>query len=189
MKSRVTEFRCKYAAMMKGHVIDCGAGEGDYTCMFAQATRVTSIDIDREGLTHIRGNRAVASASALPFADNSFDSVWCCAVIEHISHDAIPELVRVCKSGGTLAVLTPNALSPFDPLLRIAGHRRWRDHPGHINLYTYERLRQYGEVLGEVRFLPWLSAFFARHPRLSHTLLLFTTVDSELKHLANRLRQ
>lgn len=50
--------------------------------------------------------------SRLSFADDAFDFVVFCEVLEHMTHDplrAILELKRVLKPGGTMILTTPNA--------------------------------------------------------------------------------
>ena len=49
----------------------------------------------------------------LPFTDNAFDIVTCTEVIEHLEHyrETIQEAFRVCKTGGTFVVTTPNILN------------------------------------------------------------------------------
>jgi ubiquinone/menaquinone biosynthesis C-methylase UbiE len=61
-----------------------------------------------------RVHLVVGDASALPFADNSFDALTCTGVIDRIErHEvALREMVRVLKPGGTLLIAVPNLLSP-----------------------------------------------------------------------------
>ena len=184
MKSAVTSFRIKYASTMTGRVLDCGAGEGVYTQYLTNATSIMSVDIDEPALRALGTDYTVAPAENLPFEDNSFDSVWACALVEHIETDVIPELLRVCKVGGKIAVLTPNRRSPFDPIKKLFGFRTWDQHTGHIHLWTVKELAKYGPVYGEVRFLPLLAWFFKRIPSLAHTIMLYGTVTPEMKRLA-----
>ena len=186
MKSKVTAFRKKFASLMEGVVLDCGAGEGEYTSLLSNATRVVSLDVEEICLRKISSECVLASATHLPFKEDAFDSVWACAVIEHVEVNVIPELVRVCKTGGKIGILTPNRNSPFDPLIRAAGLPGWRDHEGHVRLWTVDELARYGPVFGEVRFLPFLRTFFLRRPRLGHTLMLFISNTPDVKQLAKQ---
>src|SRR5512141_1981664 len=56
----------------------------------------------------------VGSAYALPFDDESVDSVDCEAVLEHLEHprDAVAEMHRALKPGGQVFAATP-FLQPF----------------------------------------------------------------------------
>ena len=50
----------------------------------------------------------------LPFADESFDTILLCEVLEHMEVDPmymLSEINRVLKTGGTLILTTPNAVS------------------------------------------------------------------------------
>jgi SAM-dependent methyltransferase len=63
----------------------------------------------------------VEDATALSFADESFDNLTCISVIEHIPGDgdakAIAEMWRVLKPGGTLHLTTNVAPEPRDVFL------------------------------------------------------------------------
>ena len=79
-------------------------------------------------------------ALALPFADGEFDRVVAAEVLEHIPADvdAIEELVRVLRPGGTLAITVPRWLPEVinwklsDDYHNAAG--------GHIRIYTDQEL-------------------------------------------------
>ncbi len=70
---------------------------------------------------------AVGLAEQLPFPPESFDSVVCVNVIEHVSSHAraIAEVARVMKRGGHVYLDGPNRLSPHwlrsDPHYRLRG--------------------------------------------------------------------
>jgi len=50
--------------------------------------------------------------AGLPFADHSFDEIYCCHVLEHFATSAIPDMLmefaRVLRSGGVLRVAVPD---------------------------------------------------------------------------------
>lgn len=55
------------------------------------------------------GHRAIlASADKLPFPDRQFDAVWSIFLLHHLPEEAarqaVGEMIRVCRPGGTLAV-------------------------------------------------------------------------------------
>jgi SAM-dependent methyltransferase len=66
------------------------------------------------------GRAAVGSAGALPFAEGSFGGVWSFGLLHHLADPlarrAIQEMVRVCRSGGYVAV--------FDGILPRQGWQR-----------------------------------------------------------------
>ena len=86
------------------------------------AARAIGVDLTFEMLARAREDHMLASAdvSALPFADGSFDVVWCRLVIGHVRDvgTAYRELARVCRVGGCVIV------SDISPHAIAAGHRR-----------------------------------------------------------------
>lgn len=101
--------------------LDCGCGTGHNLRMLARYGRAVGIDITYSGLTHAAasGELKVAQASAtnLPFEDQTFDLVTSFDVIyalpDALERQAIAEMWRVLKPGGHL-VLNVAAL----PMLR-----------------------------------------------------------------------
>ncbi|QIS22133.1 bifunctional 2-polyprenyl-6-hydroxyphenol methylase/3-demethylubiquinol 3-O-methyltransferase UbiG [Nocardia terpenica] len=93
-------------------VLDVGCGGGVLAEAFAGAgCAVTGVDPSQPSLDAARAHardsgRAIryqpASAEELPFPDASFDVVYCCDVLEHVSdlNAAIGEAARVLKPGG-----------------------------------------------------------------------------------------
>lgn len=174
-KSAITPLRKLAAARMRGRVLDVGSGKGLWR-MFLGSSQVVRLDIDAKSLQGNWGEKVVGSAAHLPFANSSFDSVWACAVVEHVAADTIPELIRVTKPGGRLAILTPNKHSPKDWLRRLAGRPTWIEREGHVRLYGVGELRKYGPVRGEIWGLPFLDPLFRLLPWLGDTILLEITV-------------
>jgi SAM-dependent methyltransferase len=79
-------------------------------------------------------------ALSLPFADGEFDRVVAAEVLEHIPADiqAIQELVRVLRPGGTLAVSVPRW---FPEVVNWKLSEEYHDTPGgHIRIYTDKEL-------------------------------------------------
>jgi ubiquinone/menaquinone biosynthesis C-methylase UbiE len=98
-------------------VLDVAAGSGNAAIPAAQAGAVvTASDLTPELFDAGRGiaaQRGVelewveADAEALPFADNSFDTVTSCVGVMFAPHHqvAADELVRVVRPGGTIALI------------------------------------------------------------------------------------
>ena len=101
-------------------VLEAGCGTGAQTVILARnnpAARFVSIDISRaslelarwavesEGLTNVRFE--AADLLSLPFADATFDAVFVCFVLEHLTEPlrALAELQRVLRPGGALTVI------------------------------------------------------------------------------------
>ena len=87
--------------------------------------RLTGVDMDVERLEFaehhgIRANLVNGDATALPFADSSFDRILMSEVLEHVPDDAaaLREAHRVLRPGGILAISVPHARYPFlwDPI-------------------------------------------------------------------------
>jgi len=118
----------------------------------------------RQSFPHVPG--VVFDGCALPFADQSFDIVYCNAVLEHLPNQ---ELLRrfaaeVQRVGRGWFVTTPNFWYPFDPhyhlpfvqLLPEAKQRRLVTSLGktpysHLHLLTRKQLRKLfpaGKVVG-----------------------------------------
>ena len=87
----------------------------------------------------------VGSAFELPFADATFDVIFCTEVLEHLAEPqrAVREMARVLAPGGKVFITVPSVISE-----KILGtlHRRWREYNGHL------RPLPTGEVRG------WLAA-------------------------------
>jgi len=116
--------------------------------------------------------RIVGDAEHLPFSENSFDSVWACAVAQYVHLDTfVSEVTRVTRPGGRALILVPNAKSPWDIIKKMFGMETWWDQKGIVKHYTVEDIRRYGRVTGEIQFLP--AERYLRHlPILGHTLML-----------------
>lgn len=104
-------------------LLDCGCGPGQITVGLAKALlpgRVTGIDLDATVLDQARrrardaGQANVefreASVFDLPFPDESFNVVYCHALLCHLPapQGALAEAWRVLKPGGLVAVSEPD---------------------------------------------------------------------------------
>jgi SAM-dependent methyltransferase len=110
-------------------VLEVGAGQGHFARALAPALApgFTFTLVDREARSLAlalprceawaaergvvgRFRAAVASAEALPFADDSFDLVCCQTLLIHVAdrERVFAEMLRVCKPGGLLLAVEPN---------------------------------------------------------------------------------
>ena len=97
---------------VRPEILDCGCGTGHNLHMLRKHGRAYGIDLTWAGLqyAHGQGERLVARASAaqLPFPDARFDLVTSFDVLyalpDDVERDAIREMFRVLKPGGTLIV-------------------------------------------------------------------------------------
>ncbi|HUT56242.1 MAG TPA: class I SAM-dependent methyltransferase [Phycisphaerae bacterium] len=182
MHSIQTPLRMALARQLHGRILDCGSGDGLFSSFLRrEGNEVISLDVDVEALRKQSGHCVAASCERIPFPDDTFDSVWACAVIEHVAEDTLPEMIRVTRPGGQIIAVTPNRYSPFDPLLRLVGLKPLGRRPGHVRLYSVKELRGYGKVHGETRFLPFLRWFSWHLPHLAHVIIVDIRVTRELK--------
>ena len=111
-------------------VLDMGCGAGRHAFeAYRRGADVIAFDQDADELATVREWFAAmreagevpagaeadvkeGDALALPFADGEFDRIVAAEVLEHIHADvdAIKELVRVLRPGGTLAISVPRWL-------------------------------------------------------------------------------
>ena len=109
-------------------VLEAGCGVGAQTVTLAQRSpdaRFTSIDVSADSLGEARRATEAAALTnvqfqradifALPFAPESFDHVFVCFVLEHLSRpvEALAILNRLLRPGGTMTVVEGDHGSTF----------------------------------------------------------------------------
>ncbi|MEX0840535.1 MAG: class I SAM-dependent methyltransferase [Parvibaculum sp.] len=105
--------------------LGCGAGRHVHAMYYHAECHVVGIDLGFEDVKRTRAgfgtcpdmdpatrrsfSLSVGNALALPFPDRSFDKIICSEVLEHIPDykQAVTEIERILKPGGTLAVSVP----------------------------------------------------------------------------------
>lgn len=137
-------FRRRVIEIIKGleikeddKILDCGCGEGFYVMVITNLfpkVKIVGLDHDVEILEKakkwIGEDKNVTWVGGdiykTPFPDNFFDKIILSEVLEHVPDDfqALKEVKRVLKPGGTLATTVPNHDYPFfwDPLNWIREH-------------------------------------------------------------------
>ena len=139
-------------------VLDMGCGGGRHAFeVYRRGGDVVAFDQDADELAKVNewfwamreAGEVPAGASAetkegdalaLPFADGEFDRVVAAEVLEHIPADiqAIEELARVLRPGGTLAVSVPRWFPEVVNWKLSADYHN--NEGGHIRIYTEEEL-------------------------------------------------
>lgn len=168
----------------RGHALDVGCGDGRISAMLHQlGFSVIGLDIAPTSLwfQHRGAKFVVASAESIPFPDATFDLCTSFLALGYVpdDHQAIAEMARVLKPGGTLLLQLTNRRNLYSLC-----HGKLLD-PQHRREYTaddIERLlagkftitRQWAEKV----YLP----FFTRFGNYCYELLL----GDRLKRLVTR---
>jgi SAM-dependent methyltransferase len=100
VKGYVTKFASAYHLKDK-KVLDIGAGRGYLQDV---VNDYTGLDISSNVKRFYHKTFVLGSATAMPFADNTFDAAWSIWVLEHVPNPeaALVEIRRVVKDGGLL---------------------------------------------------------------------------------------
>jgi len=119
---RAVECRFMAAVPLTRPVLDIGCGDGHFASIaYADHLPIdVGIDVMARDLREAAARQGVyrrvmfASATALPFADNSFNTVVSNCVIEHIPDNAavLREISRVLRPGGVFATTLPSEHFP-----------------------------------------------------------------------------
>jgi SAM-dependent methyltransferase len=140
-------------------VIDVGCGAGRHTFeAYRRGADVIGFDQNVADLNDVDEilqamkdkGEAPASAKAqvvkgdaleLPYADGTFDCVIASEILEHVPEDtqAISELVRVLKPGGSLAITVPRWLP--EKVCWMLSDEYHANEGGHIRIYKADALR------------------------------------------------
>jgi ubiquinone/menaquinone biosynthesis C-methylase UbiE len=117
-----------------GDLLEVAPGPGYVAIEMAKggAYRVTGLDVSRTMLELAHRNAAEAgvevdfrqgNASAMPFADDSFDLLACSAAFKNFSepHKALEEMYRVLRPGGTALVLDLRKDVPMSEIRKYFG--------------------------------------------------------------------
>ena len=132
--------------------VGCGAGRHAFEA-YRRGARVVAADLDIGELTPVSGMLAAmsaegeagppaaaaaltADATRLPFPDGAFDKVIAAEILEHVPDDgqAMAEIARVLRPGGTVAVTVP-AWLPERVCWALS--REYHEVPGgHVRIFT-----------------------------------------------------
>ena len=134
-----------------GRVLDVGCGSSR---IITTRPEMYGLDININRLRFLRDKaprRLQATAGALPFAGEQFDIVVSSQVIEHTAElNCVQEAVRVCRTGGTVVIGTPDYATFWWPvterLYALARPTAYADE--HIMHYTRASLTREMERCG-----------------------------------------
>jgi SAM-dependent methyltransferase len=129
----VEHYLAKRVAFVRQHVapglaLDVGCGTGVMAERLSRAGYdVVGADPFRGMLRYSRQRRpdlmaVAATGERLPFADDTFDLVYCIAVMHHVAdptavRQTLLEMVRVAKPGGYVLVWDHNPRNPYWPII------------------------------------------------------------------------
>lgn len=137
----INETMIQDAGLQAGwHVLDAGCGGGSFLPLMGELVgptgKITALDLAPENVAIVEqrataGHFActvearVGAITQLPFADNSFDAIWCANVVQYLTeaefHQSAGEFHRVLRPSGLLALkemdLTAMQFGPLDPAL------------------------------------------------------------------------
>ena len=97
------------APKLHGRLLDFGCGRKPYENLFS-VNEYIGIDMESTGHEHKNSKIDVYyDGKNIPFADNSFDSVFCSEVFEHVFNldEIIIEIKRVLKTNGSMLITVP----------------------------------------------------------------------------------
>ena len=139
-------------------LLDLGCGGGRHAFEAARrGARVVALDTDLGELAEVRALFAAmaeeaplaaattgADALHLPFPDGAFDRIVAAEVLEHIGPDgdALAELARVLRPGGTIAVTVPAWLSERVCWALSEDYHAPAVEGGHVRVYSARVLRR-----------------------------------------------
>ncbi len=178
-------------------ILEVGVGSGK----LMQALRKMGFEVEGIDISSASAELAgaqVASATDIPFANDSFDCVLGISIIEHLTQEDgtrfVNEARRVLKNGGVLFLVTPNFSSP----LRYIQGKNWFAYSDktHIFFYSPKTLKQLlctgGFYESKCTFkttassLEWpLPSFFQKLPVLFKRLVNYIFISSPLAFYRN----
>jgi SAM-dependent methyltransferase len=139
-------------------ILDIGCGSGRHTAAAYQCPDATVIGADLRSPDVLEAKKRLEFHDAcrihgggcwalcitdivhLPFEDNTFDCVICSEVLEHIQEDrnAVGEIIRVLKPGGTLAVSVPRYFP--EKICWMLSEAYHQSEGGHLRIYKKDEL-------------------------------------------------
>lgn len=107
------------------NILEVGAGTGIHGLRLralAPGIHYTGMDLSPEMIDIARRrlgpdvNLFTGPAESLPFDDEHFDGVFCCATLHHLADrpKGLAEMIRVLKPGGSLVMSEPNPVNPLN---------------------------------------------------------------------------
>ena len=158
----------------EGRLLDVGCAYGFLVNEASKHFEAYGIDISsfaiKKSKDHCNGNTFKASASSLPFRDESFDAITLIDTLEHVPdfNACLKDATRALKKGGVLLLQLPNPLVWADVCSRFGLDDK--THVNNFRLTKWQRILQKNGVkikkcLGFVSFAFRDSGFFIKSER------------------------
>lgn len=99
----------RLAPRLNGKLLDFGCGRKPFETLF-KVEQYIGLDMEQTGHDHKRSKVDVYyDGRHIPFPENSFDSVFCSEVLEHVFNpdEILPEIHRVMKSNARALITVP----------------------------------------------------------------------------------
>jgi len=111
----------------------CGWDKHEVSRPFKGHCKVVGIDLDSRVQSMFHSPFCLASLSAIPFQNNSFDLICLEYVLEHVDNpgSAFREMARVLQPGGRVLILTPNLYS-YKTLAAYLTPHKFHNRMGHL---------------------------------------------------------
>ena len=169
-------------------VLEAGCGTGAQTISLAgnsPGARITSVDISADSIAEAKARVAAAGIEnvefrhadvfALPFDRESFDHVFVCFLLEHLSRplDALLRLKELLRPGGTITVIEGDHGSAYFNPESAAAQRA-------IDCLVELQRRRGGDAMIGRRLYPLLSAAGFEAVRVSPRMVYVDASRSEL---------
>ena len=140
--------------------LDIGCRDGYWSERLKEkGYRVSALDIKPSyagAMTH-------DAEDGLPYADHSFDLVWCTEVVEHLQkpESLFSEIDRVLRSGGIAILTTPNSSWWFYSVVRLWGWTPQKlQNPDHKQFFDEKKIRMLARGWRVLGYFPYAFFFF-----------------------------
>jgi SAM-dependent methyltransferase len=171
------------APQLTGKLMDFGCGRKPYKNLFTNVSEYIGIDIVVSGHNHLESEVDVFyDGKYIPFADETFDSVFCGEVVEHLFEvDAVlVEINRVLRRDGKALFTFPFAYQehekPYDFARYTSFAAKYLFEKHGFEIVAQQKTGHFVLVLHQL-LINYIYAFFATKSRYLNTLLtiLFIT--------------
>jgi SAM-dependent methyltransferase len=171
IRKRLLQSISKYTSELGGRMMDFGCGSKPYKPLFTNVTEYVGVDFEGQGHSHKNESIDIFyDGKNLPFPDQSFDSILCTEVFEHLFNleEMLDELRRVLKPGGKMLVTVPFAWhehempNDFGRYTSLGLQSLLQDHGFQVE--RLEKTSNFVETLFQLWGLYWYMHIFPKFP-------------------------